>query len=129
MMVRTVVLALALLLLVAGPVSAGGVGTVQRAPDVAEINYFELAECENLLYFETASEINNWAYRVEHPASGWQSGMIYGGQYPSVRGMTYAVQAPEFADVAGEYWLRVFFDNGTSRMEDVAERICEWERR
>lgn len=120
----TVAMALVLLATMAGPVSAGR--AVPVAPDVAEINYFQLAECENVFYWQTDSEINIWAFRIEHPASGWMSPRMDAANYPSIHGMTYNVLGPTDADRAGDFWLRVYFDNGTNRMEDVAERGCGW---
>lgn len=77
----TVAMALVLLATMAGPVSAGR--AVPVAPDVAEINYFQLAECENVFYWQTDSEINIWAFRLEHVAGGWQSELLQAANYPN----------------------------------------------
>lgn len=111
----TSILALLLVLLFA-PLGGG--------PDTAEIDVFALDECENVFYFVTTTEINNYAYRIR--GNGWDSGMIYGMQYPSVRGGTYAVQAPTNGDFAGDYTLRVYFDGGYWFENDVVWRVCEW---
>jgi hypothetical protein len=116
---------LVVLMLLAGPVSAGGVVNGPH-PDVAEINFFMFDECENTFWWQTSSEINIWAFRLEHPASGWVGERLNAANYPSVHGMTYAIYGPMHADLAGDFWLRVYFDNGTSRMEDVAARECHW---
>ncbi|MBK8211610.1 MAG: hypothetical protein IPK78_18295 [Rhodospirillales bacterium] len=39
-----------------------------NGPDVAEINYFQYAECENVFYWQTDTEINIWGFRLEHVA-------------------------------------------------------------
>lgn len=125
MAMRTLLLIVAILSVLAAPVSAGSSGPV--APDVAEINFFHYDECENVFWWQTDSEVNIWAFRLEHPAAGWVGERLNAANYPSVHGMTYAIYGPMHADLAGDYWLRVFFDNGTSRMEDMAERVCEWQ--
>ena len=95
-------------------------------PDVAEINYFQFAECENVFYWQTDSEVNIWGFRLEHVAGGWRSDQLYAANYPSTHGMTYGIYGPQGVDLAGDYVLRVYFDNGTNRAEDIAERVCEW---
>lgn len=93
-------------------------------PLAAEIEFFALAECENVFYFVTTSEINNYAYQIL--GNGWSSGMVYGMNYPSPRGGTYAVAAPTDSEYVGDYTLCTYFDGGYSFCDDVAERICEW---
>ena len=41
----------------------------QRGLDVAEINWFYYDECQNVFWWQTDSEINIWAFRLEHPSS------------------------------------------------------------
>ena len=41
----------------------------QRGLDVAEINWFYYDECQNVFWWQTDSEINIWAFRLEHPAT------------------------------------------------------------
>ena len=121
---RTLLLTFVLLLLSALPASAA-----QRGPDVAEINWFYYDECQNVFWWQTDSEVNVWAFRLEHPAAGWTGEVLNAANYPGVHGATYAIYGPLRADLAGDYMLRVFFDNGTNRMEDVAGRVCNFEVR
>lgn len=101
-------------------------GLSLRGPMVAEINWFFYDECENVFWWQTDSEINIWAFRLEHPLAGWTGDLINSANYQTMHGATYAIYGPMFADLAGDYMLRVYFDNGFSRMEDVAERVCDW---
>lgn len=121
---RSFILAAVLAIGLVMPASAA-----RRGPDVAEINWFYYDECQNVFWWQTDTEINIWAFRLEHPAAGWAGEVLNAANYPSIHGMTYAIYGPMFADLAGDYMLRVYFDNGTSRMEDVAGRVCNFEVR
>ena len=115
------VVILAAVLLAVNPVAA-----VQRSPDVAEINWFYFDECTNYFWWQSSTEINIPGYRIEHPASGWTGDYINALNYGTIYGLTYHLPGPAHADLAGDYMLRVYFDNGTSRMEDIAIRVCNW---
>lgn len=97
-------------------------------PDVAEIEFFNFDECTNIFHWRSTTEINIWGYRIEHPGTGWQSAMYWAANYGSNRPMEYAILGQQFADLDGYYWLTVYFDNGTSRTEDIAERVCHFEK-
>lgn len=95
-------------------------------PDAAEINWFHYDECENIFWWQTSTEINVWGFRLEHPGAGWSGPMIWAGNYGTNHGLTYAIRGPLGFDMTGDYWLRVYYDDGSALMDDVADRVCEW---
>lgn len=122
---RTLLLFVAVLLVLAAPVSAAG-----RGPDVAEIEGFAYDECENVFYWTATSEAIIYGYRIENPQAGWVSPFYQAANYGSTRPSSYALYGPDFCPTCkhfpSDYWLRVYYDTGFSTMEDVAARECHW---
>lgn len=116
-----ITLALALLLTVAAPVSAGR-GTI--TPDVAEIEDFRYDQCANVFSWTTTSEIIITGYRLENHDANWFSPVYQAVNYGSTRPASYALYGPMDGDLAGNFLLRVYFDYGMTVAEDVAERGC-----
>lgn len=120
---RRLLLIVAVLLVLAVPVSAGR-GTI--TPDVAEIEDFRYDQCANVFSWTTTSEIIITGYRLENHQANWFSPYINAANYGSNRPASYALYGPMDGDHSGDFLLRVYFDYGTSRAEDYAERVCEW---
>lgn len=116
-------IAIVIALIVVSPVAAAPRQPVRHAPAVAEVNWFYYDQCQNTFWWQTSTEVNIWAFRIEHPNSGWTGEVLNSANYGGISGMTYAILAPLDRDRAPEYWLRVYFDNGTSRLEDEAVRV------
>ena len=128
MAMRTLLLIVAILSVLAAPVSAGSSGPV--APDVAEIEDFTYDQCENVVYWMAMSEVIIYGYRVENPDAGWVSPFYQASGYGSTRPAYYALYGPDFCPTCkhfpSDYLLRVYYDTGISAMEDVAARECHW---
>lgn len=122
---KTLLLIVAMLLVLAAPVSAGSAGPV--APDVAEIEDFTYDECQNVFHWTATSEIIIYGYRLESHDANWFGAFLWASSYGSHHGASYAIYGPQHADLAGDYLLRVYYDTGVTVAEDVAERVCNWE--